>query len=260
MKKVQRIVTLGMLFGFFTLTFNIAPLDAQNSHIVIDNFQNYKSVPYERWHVRKAWRMEKMPYSQSTRVYSIRTEGGNKYLHATTANYLNEKIALLKLVNTKHAPVKWDLKTHPVLTWKWRVHKLPAGAREDNDKLNDSAASVWIVFKIRHIPMLPWDYQPIHVLQYVWSTEMPKRKVSYKSYKVMNDSIELYRGAFIALQSGGALKGRWVTERHNIKEEYRRYFRGYPRYNPIVIGIYTHSEHTDSAAIADYDDFALLPN
>ena len=216
---------------------------ATDSRIKIENFQSYFKSPFPQW------KMRKNSPSVASRVYSIRSEGDNKYLHASTAGNHNLSIQIVKTF-------KWNIRKKPILSWKWRALKLPVGANEMNKKTNDSAAAIYVIFQRSWSPSKNWKKKPINVLKYIWSTSLPKGKVIHKKAR-KKYGITYYEGSFYVLQSGTTNLGKWVTERRNVLADYRRAFGKSPRYNPMAIGILTDSNAVKRTAIADYDDIIL---
>jgi hypothetical protein len=151
--------------------------------------------------------------------------------------------------------VKWDINSYPILTWQWRVHRLPLGANEAKRGRNDSAAAIYVLFQRKQIPYLSWRYQPVNVIKYIWSSSLPAGMV-VKKKKIQFGSI-IYEGRFIVLESGNKKIGKWISEKRNVLKDYIRVFGKKPTYNPILIAILTDSNNTKSSAIADYDNIVI---
>jgi hypothetical protein len=126
-----------------------------------------------------------------------------------------------------------------ILSWRWRVWELPLSADERNLKTLDSAASVYAVFGSRLFP---------RIIKYVWSTSAP----SGGFFKHPSSN----RMAIVVLTSGPSSLGRWIQQRRNLAEDYKRAFASQPG-NLIAIAIKTDSDSTRSSARADYDDIQL---
>ena len=191
------------------------------------------------WHIRDATRRE------AYRTYSIKREGNNRFLRATS---YRSSIQIAKRVN-------WHLSSFPVISWRWRVHRVPRGANEQKRGRNDSAAAIYVVFLRNKIPYLSWRYQPINFIKYVWSTSLPAGRVINKIKKKIGATI--YEGRFIVLQSGRGKIGQWITEQRNVIRDYRMAFGKTPKKNPVLVAILTDSNDTKSSAIADYDTIVI---
>jgi len=243
------------------ITFTEKTYAAKNSKtvLVIDDFEQSPYNIQRNWNMRWAWRMNKTPLRETKKIYSIRSENKNRYLHAFTSSNQKKSIVLLKFVNDgewfTEVKTKWNLKKYPLLKWKWRVSKLPNGADESRGATNDSAAAVFVVFKRANIFFLPWHYQPTNVLIYSWSSTQPVGKVVKKELKKFG--IMLYQGRYTIIETGEKKLGTWISEERNILADYRKYFGGNPKYNPVVFGLHSDSNNTKSISVADYDDIKI---
>jgi hypothetical protein len=204
--------------------------------IIIEDFKNNL---FNTWLIRDASKR------QASQKYKIRTEKNNRFLRASS---YNTSIQIAK-------KVKWDINSYPILTWQWRVHRLPRGANEARRGRNDSAAAIYVLFQRKQIPYLSWRYQPVNVIKYIWSSSLPEGRV-VKKKKTQFGSI-IYEGRFIVLESGNKKIGKWINEKRNVLKDYIRVFGKKPLYNPILIAILTDSNNTKSSAIADYDNIVI---
>ena len=221
----------------------MAGLAADPATIMIEDFQGYSSSPFSKWKTRGD------AITKAEKVYRIRAEGANAYLQASTTGNPSISIQIAR-------EVSWNISSHPVLSWKWRARRLPAGGNERIGKTNDSAAGIYVLFKRKHVPLASWAYQPVDIIKYVWSTRVPRYEVIRKSPR-QKMGVTYYRGVFVVLQSGGNNLGKWMTEERNVREDYRRFYGSYPRYHPLAIAVLTDSNDTGSSAEADYDDFSV---
>ncbi len=120
-------------------------------------------------------------------TYAIRQKDGVAFLEAKNAN---------QRVYTKN--FTWDPRTHPILTWRWRVHTVPEGA--------EFIAAVY--------PSLDTDLMFIPVnTKYIWSLDKP---VGTMKEGGMFGSTE------IVIRSGAEPKGEWVEEKINVYEDFKR--------------------------------------
>jgi hypothetical protein len=137
-----------------------------------------------------------------------------------------------------------DLAKRPVLSWKWRVHQTPSGANEASSDLNDTAASVYVVwgFNLLRVP---------RVIRYTWSSTLP---VGYETTANMGMQ------KIIVLASGDKNLGRWMTFERDIVADFRKHFRGSVPKRPVAILILSDADDTKSMAKADYTKFMLKSN
>ncbi|MFH5831081.1 DUF3047 domain-containing protein [Halalkalibaculum sp. DA3122] len=207
--------------------------------LLIDKFEDdpVGGLPSE-WYNRDGKRKAVHPEESKLFHYSIREEAGNKFLHYahTDARHLN-----FPLLNRPNV----DIYEHPVLSWKWRVKKLPEGGNENSSDHNDVAASIYVVFDIGRIALVK---KVPKTIRYTWSTTVPEGEELSKLFG--NQKI-------VVVESGPEKMGEWVTFERNIVEDYRRLFGDDPPATPIAILILSDGDSTNSKSIADYDDIIL---
>ena len=106
--------------------------------------------------------------------------------------------------------VKVDLKQYPVLSWKWKVTKLPKGGDFRKTRTDDQAAQLFLAFTTTRS------------IVYIWDTPAPEG--------LMSEAIAppLMTIKLVVIRSGPAELGKWVTETRNIYEDYRKFYREEP--------------------------------
>lgn len=143
-------------------------------------------------------------------------------------------------------PISWDIRKYPILRWTWRAHQLPPdGSELRGSKTNDSAASLYVIYKLRNyiITKLPT------AVKYVWSATVPKETIipgRYDSFKTR------------VVESGADHLSQWQTVEVNVYEDYRRLFGGRPDREAIAIAILTDADATRAIAAADYGPIYAL--
>ena len=225
----------------FCISYFSADCTADNSSIVVEDFEKYS----EGDNIFTSWLLRDDDKKNASGVYKVILENNNKFLSAKSSG---NSIQIAK-------QVKWDIKKFPVLSWKWRAKVLPNAASEETRGKNDSGASVYVIFQKSHIPFLSWQYQPINVIKYVWSTGLPVGRVVYKEKTKLGKKI--YEGYFYVVESGMENAGKWISEERNVLDDYKKVFGENPRYDPYLIAILTDSNDTKSSALADYDDIVV---
>jgi DUF3047 family protein len=137
--------------------------------------------------------------------------------------------------------VELDPKIYPVISWSWKVaHTLK---REDMAKKSgdDFAARVYVVFP----SALFWKTRAI---TYAWAARLPKNSAVPSPYT---------GNAFIlAVESGEEKAGAWVSEKRNIREDYKRFFGEEP---PKIgaVAVMTDTDDTGDEVTAWYGDISL---
>ncbi len=240
-KTGRLVVMLGIvLAGLFVLPAQsmaqvpVRVLD--NGTIVLDDFTNdvVGSMP-SKWYVRDGnVRLKDLDADKKTKYrYRVVEENGQKYLRYSGMDAMHIGLPI-------HETNEIDLSTHPILSWEWRVHAVPTGANEDIEKLNDTAASIYVVYEISGIFRIP------KVIRYTWSSTLPK-------------GTELAKGRqrIVVKESGMARKGEWIRFERDIAEDYRKLFGEEPPKRPLAILILSDANNTGSFAFADYGPIYL---
>lgn len=213
--------------------------EMENGTLVIDDFEDESvgSLP-SGWYNRDGKREVTHPAESRLFHYSVQEEDGNKFLHYehTDARHLNFPLAKRNGLNIFETPV---------LSWKWRIHKLPEGANEDNNNLNDTAASIYVVFDMGRVALFKKVPKSI---RYTWSSTLEEGTMTSKLFG--NQKI-------VVVESGEDEKGEWITLERNIVEDYRRFFGDDPPKKPLAILLLSDGDSTGSMAIADYDEIKL---
>lgn len=126
----------------------------------------------------------------------------------------------------------------PILSWKWKVTRLPAGGDFRNASTDDQAAQVLVAFADRH------------VLTYIWDTSAPKGTMQNAS------NIPFVHVYAVVCESGAADVDRWVEETHNVAADYQRAF-GKPAPHVKGLRLQINSQHTGSVAESFFADVAF---
>jgi hypothetical protein len=174
--------------------------------------------------------LEWKPRKESGRpVYSIREEGGRRFLRA-----IARRIGI-----QAGREVAWDLETHPILAWSWRPIEFPKNSDERKSGANDSAVSVYAVF--------PNSAVSVKSVKYVWSRVVPAG--THLTSSAGSTQVRVLRSS--------AQAGRWADEQVNIREDYQKYFGGSEVPKPGGIAVLTDSDDTGSSAQGDYANFRV---
>ncbi len=131
-----------------------------------------------------------------------------------------------------------DLKQFPILTWKWKVTKLPAGGDFRKSGTDDQAAQLFLAFS------------KTRAIVYIWDTTAPQG--------TMGDAAAPFFMSIrtVVVRSGKTGNGEWITETRNVYDDYRRLFGEEPG---VVAGvrIQINSQHTGTSAESYFADVAF---
>jgi len=219
----------------------LAPAKGQDIEaILIDDFESYAvdALP-TRWNAQYKGRLVPLTeafFNERERV-DVQSEDGNQFVRAFAQG---EAVH----VNMENGPdFDWDTRTHPVLSWDWRAVELPEGAREDKERLNDSAAGMYIMFSIEGTLIR----RPT-IIKYVYSSTLPVGTIaSYGKLKVV-----------VAASARDGV-GNWQRVERDVVQDYRDLFGEDPPRRPLRLRLWADSDNTESTAISDFDNVMLKP-
>jgi hypothetical protein len=206
------------LISLLAILIGVPALSAPEQ-ILLDDFEQGLSP---RW--------EKKSFSGET-SYSVVADGAGKVLYARSQG------AASGLIFNK----EYRLQDYPFLSWRWKVRGIIPGGDERQKSTDDYAARVYVVFP-------HWFFPKTKTINYVWGNKLAQG-ASIPSPYTGNSQM-------VAVESGIEKAGEWLTERRNVREDYRRLFGEEP---PAVgaIAIMTDTDNTGSSAEAWYDDLQI---
>ena len=172
------------------------------------------------------WKLEK---KKGKADIKIEKEGDNSYLHFVCNNSsfgINKEI-------------EFKIEDFPILSWRWKVTKLPKGGDVRKKSSDDQAAQVYVAF-----PKFPAKVNT-RLVGYIWENEAPKGS--------MVTSQQWSKLKYVVLRDKTDVLDQWVTERRNVYEDYKKLFEEEP---PKVGGfsLYINSQRTESTAESCFDD------
>jgi len=137
--------------------------------------------------------------------------------------------------------VEIDLKKYQVLRWSWKVEGVLAKGDARTKAGDDYPARVYVVFPA----FLFWNTRGIN---YIWANKLPQGQAvpnAFASQVIM-----------LAVESGPAKTGQWVSEERNVYEDFKRLFGQEP---PTLgaVAIMTDTDNTGGQATAYYGDITL---
>jgi hypothetical protein len=98
----------------------------------------------------------------------------------------------------------------PILEWTWKVVALPKGADARRAETDDEAAQLYVVW-----PRFPQAVRS-EIIGYIWDTTAPAGS-TFKSKKTGTVT-------YVVVRSGSKDLGKWVTERRNVLEDFKRIY------------------------------------
>ena len=199
------------------------------------------------------WEVVKITEEKKLTQYRLVDDGGTVVLNAraeAAASGLGQ-------------PTKVDVRTTPILEWRWKVSRLIASADNAIGSKEDSPARIVLSFggdraKLPLTDRLALSLAdqrsgkatPYGTLMYVWSNKAPVGTVIPNPHTG--------RVQMIVASSGPAGVGTWQSLKRNVLEDYRRAFNEEPGLL-MSVGVLTDTDNTGESAEAWYGDIRLLP-
>jgi hypothetical protein len=157
--------------------------------------------------------------------FTVVQDDGRKGLHLKSANDGSTV--------SKDVKGTVDLKATPVLEWSWKAVVLPKGGDSRKKATDDQAAQVFVVW-----PRFPEAVRS-RIIGYVWDTTAPVGTIA-RSEKTGTVT-------YVVLRTGTAELGKWVTERRNVADDFRKIYGEEPE-SPSGVSISIDSNDTGSTA------------
>lgn len=172
---------------------------AESVKLVLEDFQSkdQEGFPVD-------WQHESQrSQAKGREAYKIQSEDGINFLAAKDAGQ-----------RVKKRKIDWDPKAYPVLTWKWRLHKAPAGSEP-----------LAVIYASLDTDLL---FIPVFT-KYVWSATKAEGTLTEGG---------MFSGSEIVVQGGLAPLNEWIEEQVNVYEDFKRIHRHEPAAKAWGISIF----------------------
>jgi hypothetical protein len=212
---------IGVFLFILPLLFTAADVRAEEDNIVIADFSTWiaaKGVP-------PGWELKE---KSGKAVFEVKRDGDIPALHLKS---VDSSFSLQGEVNV-------DVKRYPVLSWKWKVTKLPKDGDFRKSKTDDQAAQLFLAFtKTKSIV-------------YIWDTTAPQGLMESTS------PVPFMTVKVVVVRSGPAELGKWLTETRNVYEDYKKFYGEDP---PVIRGMrfQINSQHTETSGESWFADVAF---
>ncbi|HEV8614930.1 MAG TPA: DUF3047 domain-containing protein [Methylomirabilota bacterium] len=166
--------------------------------------------------------------------------GSPKYDNLVIVENSGKKVLHLKSQDdsttiNKDIKGKVSLKETPILEWTWKSVMLPRGANSCVSATDDQAGQIFVTW-----PRFPEAVRS-RIIGYVWDTTQPVGTIC-KSEKTGMIT-------YVVVRSGLADLGKWVTERRNVVEDFRKIYGDAPD-DPGAVSVSIDSNDTHSTSEA----------
>lgn len=168
-------------------------------------------------------------------------------------------------VGTAAFAMQAGMADRPLLSWRWKIDRVVAGADTNTRPGDDFAARVYVSFDVPAAELPLSDRAkmklakaiygmdvPTASLCYVWDNRLPPGTRRWSPY---SDRVRT-----IVLRSGNGEAGQWVSETRDLDADFRAAFGArHPGPTPAVTGIAigNDTDQTHETATAWFGDFIL---
>jgi len=202
---VRRLMLVGLLAAVPAAVVAIAL--AQPATIVVED---WSKIPVGTRGIPPGWQGHK--WGSPKYDFRIETQGGRKVLRAKSQDDSS----------TISKEAKVNLKDRPILQWSWQAVTLPKGGDGRKSATDDQAAQLYVTF-----PRFPQAVRS-RIISYLWDTTAPAGSI-FKSEKTGT----VY---YVVVESGSSKLGRWIVERRNVAEDFKKIYGEEPE-NPGAVSI-----------------------
>lgn len=209
-----------LIIAIFFLLAGSFPPQASGAKIVLDDFRDGLDPGWQ----------EKSFVGKTT--YEVVNDGRKSFVRARSS----------AAASGLYYKINFDPAEHPIITWSWKVENVLARGDAHRKTGDDYAARLYVVFP----SIFFWKTK---VLNYIWANKLPKGDAvpnPFTSNAIM-----------IAVQSGPAETGKWLTEKRDIQADYLRYFGSKPG-KVGAIAIMTDTDNTGEEAVAYYGPISII--
>lgn len=187
-------------------------------------------IPVSRFNTEGLTAWEARGFKGATE-YRLLKEAGRTVVKASSHNSASGLIRKIRFHPAEHR----------YLSWSWKIAHTIKGGDEKSRSGDDYAARVYVIFPGRYF----WRMKAIN---YIWANRLAKGNFVPSVYAA--DS------RMVAVESGEAKTGQWLTEERDLLADYRRLFGTDPP-AAEAIAIMTDTDNTGGTAEAWYGDILL---
>jgi hypothetical protein len=185
--------------------------------------EDWASVPVGTKGIPPGW--QKQRWGSPNYDFTVVEQEGRKVVHLKSAGDSSNI--------SKDIKGKVNLKDTPILEWSWKVVALPQGADSRKKDTDDQAAQLYVTW-----PRFPEAVRS-QIIGYIWDTTAPAGSI-HKSQKTGTVT-------YIVLRSGPSELDKWVTERRNVRDDFKKVYGAEPD-EPAVVSFGIDSDDVKGSA------------
>jgi len=196
--------------------------------------EDWSGIPVGTKGLPPGWK--KQSWGNPNYDFGIVEEGGRKVLRLRSDGDSSNI--------SKEIKGKVRLRDTPILEWTWKVVALPKGADLRRKETDDQAAQIYVTW-----PRFPESVRS-RIIGYVWDTTAPAG-LTVPSQKTGTVT-------YVVVRSGAAELGKWITERRNIREDFKRIYGEEPD-DPSVVSVGIDSDDVKGTAESLFGPILFRP-
>ena len=201
----------------------------------------------------EGWESFKISEKKKPTYYQLIDEGGRPVLHAVAAGS----------ASGLSRRAQFSVAERPVVSWRWKVSRLVAGADNSKARSEDAPARLIFTFDGDKSKLGRIDQAMLYVSGKLYGREMPYATLMYiwAAKAPLNAVIEnphTKRVQMVVVSSGPAGVGAWHSVSRNLLDDYRRVFNEEPG-RLLSYGVMSDTDNTGETIEAWYGDIDFHP-
>jgi hypothetical protein len=196
----------------------------------------------------EGWETFKISDKKKPTHYNLVEEGGKSVLHAVAAGSAS---GLTRRVN-------FIVAERPVVSWRWKISRLVAGADNSKARSEDSPARLIFAFDGDKSKLGKIDHAALYISGKVYGREMPYATLMYiyaakAPVGTVIENPHTKRVQMVVASSGPGGVGTWQSLSRNLLEDYRRVFKEEPG-RLLSYGVMSDTDNTGETVEAWYGE------
>ena len=198
------------------------------------------------------WQVERIDERVPATRYAVRKWDGVNAIEARA----RKSMALLARA------MDVELSRTPYLCWMWRIEAPLATADMTKKEGDDYAARVYLNFEVPADQMSFSTRAKLALARSIFGGRVPDAAINYvwdnrQPVETLQNNAYTDRARMIVLRSGGGVAGRWVSERRNVRDDFRRAFGEFDaRLHSMALAADT--DNTGEDAHSGFADFRFV--
>jgi len=199
------------------------------------------------------WEVLRLAPHKRLTQYTFEQDDGRVVLHARA------EAAASALLH----PVKFDVRSAPVMQWRWKIDSLIEGADNRVASKEDSPVRIVLGFDGDKSKLTLGERTSSLIAKRVTGRELPYAELIYiwsnrAPVGTVIENPHTHRIEMVVASTGAAGVGKWQTLSRNVVEDFRRAFDEEPGLLTDV-GILTDTDNTGATVDAWYGDIRFVP-